>query len=78
MKVLLILVSLCAVLGIVYGHTSPHGDKERNLLTELIHRVVSAGDSGETQALKMSAIEAVAKAAVADPCFIRNCPPGGK
>ena len=42
MKVLLILVSLCAVLGIIYGHTNPHGDKERNLLTELIHRVASS------------------------------------
>ena len=34
--------------------------------------------NAEALALKFAAVEAVAKASVADPYFIRNCPPGGK
>ena len=78
MKILVILLGLCAFLGIVHGRSYAGEDEEDNLLTELIHRMVTVQDSVKTQALKLNAVEAVARAAAADPCFIRNCPPGGK
>ena len=71
----MILLSLCAILCAVYGN---HDHEDKNLLSELIRNTVTSQDSAEIKALKISAILAVARAAEADPCFFRNCPPGGK
>ena len=85
MKTLMVLCCLCSVFSIVYGLPHTYGredaDEENNLLTKLIGRMmVTAQDNinAETLALKFAAIQAVAEAAKADPCFIRNCPRGGK
>lgn len=85
MKTLTILCCLCAVFSTVYGRPYAYGQEDEaeknNLLTELITRMmVTTQDNinAETLALKFAAIQAVAEAAKADPCFIRNCPPGGK
>ena len=77
MKSLMILLSLCAILGAVYGN---HDHEEKNLLSELIRHTVTSQDSAEIQALKISAILAVARAADADPSFVQNRrrPPSGK
>ena len=60
-----------------------HVMEQQNLLTKLIGRMMQDtiqqdNINAETFALKFAAIQAVAKAAEADPCFIRNCPTGGK
>ena len=84
MKTLMILCCLFAVFSTIYGLPYAYGQQheEQNLLTELIARIMDTTQQGnikaETLALKFAAIEAVAEAAKADPCFIRNCPPGGK
>ena len=76
MKSLMILLSLCAILGAVYGN---HDHEEKNLLFELIRHTVTSQDSAEIQALKISAILAVARAADADPSFVQiSRPPQGK
>ena len=68
-----------ATYGLPYNYVHEQAHQEKNLLTELVARTMDIGNiNGETLALKIAAIEAVAKAAKADPCFIRNCPPGGK
>ena len=94
MKTFMLLCCLFAVFSTVYGlpyygHEQQHASEQQhimeqqNLLTKLIGRMmqdtIQQDDiNAETFALKFAAIQAVAKAAEADPCFIRNCPTGGK
>ena len=84
MKTLMILCCVFAVFNSIHGLPYAYGQQleDQNMLTELIARMMDTTQEGninaETLALKFAAIEAVAEAAKADPCFIRNCPPGGK
>ena len=63
-------------------HVMEQLSEEKDLLTKLITRMMATTQqdniNAEILALKFAAIQAVAKAAEADPCFIRNCPLGGK
>ena len=76
MKTITIVCCFYAVFGIIYGlpyaYEQEHEDK--NLLTELIGNLMDTTQqdnvNAETLALKLSAIQAVAEAAKADPHFI--------
>ena len=83
----MILCCLCAIYSIMYGllyayYGQEDEDEGSNLLTKLISRMMVTTQqdniNAEILALKSAAIQAVAEAAKVDPCFIRNCPPGGK
>lgn len=54
--------------------------EEKDLLSDFISRIVTNQDKFDVEilALKLAAVQAIAEAAKADPCFIRNCLPGEK